>query len=618
MDFRDHAAKETSALIARLFTESAENSRQRLAAFRTAINNATKALETAIGSTPQFEREVTDLVTRLAKAASAEAEASADRVAAEARAATDVVRAELKAETKQKEALAAAVKEARAKLEALQSDLDAEKQRSDTARREVSDARDALKKIEAARVEAVAEREKEAKGRATADAEVQRLRQAVDTLRAEASSTSDQLEAVIADKARLEEALAAAQSQLQATEAKLAGVTTLFKQSAAKVKTLEKDGEAALREMEASHAAAIREIEATHAAAIRDMEARSHAAIDEALRAAERNHAAALRDAQDVHTAALREMEAKHAVEIHQLEAEYASASRDAETRHEASLRDLEAQVHTATTAAGTSDVLVSRVDELLEGFQALAGAASVNDVLATLVEHLAAEFSRVALFYVRGNRLEGSNQIGFEFDNDIAKLVFPLGLDSLLTRAVVSGRIERVTGDELAYSGLAPFGGAPTCAMALPVVVEGETLAIVYADDSGRATSDLSTSFASALLQHAVALLMRMSNELKVLNELRGYASSLLAEVEEMYAADVASGKSGEDLYHRLQNNLDFARSIYATRIESEGLEAAPLFEEQLASLIDAQGESRFGRDLASVAGRSEDGTIGRKAEAS
>jgi hypothetical protein len=650
MEFRDQAAKETSALIARLFNESAENSRQRLAAFRTAINNASKALETAIGSTPQFERELADLVNRLTKSASAESQAAVERVAAEGRIAADALRTELKAETKQKDALDAALKEARTRADALQAEHDAEKQRSDAARREVTDAREALKKVEAARIEAVEERDRDVKTRGTLEAEVQRLRQAIDTLRSEAASTSDQFESMIADKARLEEALAAAQSHIQATETKLAGVTTLFKQSSAKLKAFERDHEAAIEGMEASHAAstreleatqaaalremettqaaalrqmettqaaALREVEARHAAALRDKEASRDAAIDEALRHAERNHEAATRDLEAVHTAALREMEAKHAVLIHQIEAEHAAASRDAETVNSAAVRDLEARLHASAAGVASSDTVMSRVDALLDAFQALGVAATVGDVLATLLEHLAAEFSRVALFHVRGNRLEGSNQIGFEFDNDIAKLVFPLGLDSLLTRAVISGRIERVAGDEVADSGLAPFGGAPTCALAMPVVVQGDTLAIVYADDSGRSTSELSTRFASALLQHAVALLMRLNNDVRLLTELRGYATSLLTEVEEMYAADVASGKSGEDLQHRLKNNIDFARSIFATRIEAEGLDAAPLFEEELASLMDAQLETRFGRDLAVVAGRGEHHSS-RKAEAS
>ena len=628
MEFRDQAAKETSALIARLFAESAENSRQRLSAFRTAINNATKALEAAIGSSPNFEREVTDLVTRLAKGASAEAEAAAARTAAEARVAADAIRAELKAETKQKDALAASLKEARAKAESLQTELDAEKQRAETARREVSDARDALKQVEAARVEAVAERDKEAKGRATLETELHRLHEAADALRAEASSTSDQLEVAIAEKARLEEALAAAQSDFEAAKTKLASVTALYQQTAAKLKAAEKDHEAAVQALEANHGVVLRELEATHAAALRDMEASRHAAIDAALQEAERNHEAAIRDLQAVHAAAISELEAKHDVQIHQLEADHAAAERDSESRHGAALRDLEAQLQASSVDHSAHESVVSRVDELLDGFQALSGASSVGDVLATMVEHLAAQFSRVALFYVRGNRLEGSNQIGFEFDHDIAKLVFPLGMDSLLTRAVVSGRIEHVTGDELADSGLAPFGGAPTCALAMPVhakhslfwdampvVVQGETIAIVYADDSGRSAGELSTRFASALLQHAVALLMRLSNQLRHLSELREYATSLLTELQETYDSDVASGKNGEDLLHRLQNNLDFARSIYATRIEGEGPDAQPIFDEQLGGFMDEHAETRFGRDLLAIAGRGE---VSRKAEAS
>ena len=53
------------------------------------------------------------------------------------------------------------------------------------------------------------------------------------------------------------------------------------------------------------------------------------------------------------------------------------------------------------------------------------------------------------------------------------------------------SGTIERLTGADLADTSRAPFGGSPTCALALPIVVHGETLAIVYADDSGSPDED-------------------------------------------------------------------------------------------------------------------------------
>ena len=39
----------------------------------------------------------------------------------------------------------------------------------------------------------------------------------------------------------------------------------------------------------------------------------------------------------------------------------------------------------------------------------------------------LASEFSRVALFNVNGNRLEGRRQTGFDFGSDISKVAVPL-----------------------------------------------------------------------------------------------------------------------------------------------------------------------------------------------
>ena len=140
------------------------------------------------------------------------------------------------------------------------------------------------------------------------------------------------------------------------------------------------------------------------------------------------------------------------------------------------------------------------------------------------------AEFPRVALFRVKGNRLEGTHQIGFDLTNDIGKVIIPLAMDSLLTRAVTSGRTERLSGDAIDTSGL-PFGGSPSFALAMPIVVDAESIAIVYADDfaepraEARYDDDMNAKFAEALRQHTVALLMRLTTELKAMAELRAYA---------------------------------------------------------------------------------------------
>ena len=265
----------------------------------------------------------------------------------------------------------------------------------------------------------------------------------------------------------------------------------------------------------------------------------------------------------------------------------------------------------------------VALLEELLGGFQALDTAKTIPEVLTTLLEQLAAQFARVALFRVRSNHLQGEHQIGFDAKTDIGKVVIPLGMDSLLTRAAASGHIERLSDAEVADTSGALFSGTPTCALALPIVVADDKLAVIYADDSGSGSEEVggdaietSVHFADAMLQHAVALLMRHTNELKALAELRAYASSLVQEIEQMYVSDVGAGKSGHELQSRLKGNVDYARSIYANRVALEGADASALLDDQLAALLEAQHSTPFlGADLSAIIGRPE---TRRSAEAS
>jgi hypothetical protein len=155
-----------------------------------------------------------------------------------------------------------------------------------------------------------------------------------------------------------------------------------------------------------------------------------------------------------------------------------------------------------------------------------------------------------------------------------------------------------------------------------MPIVVDGESIAVVYADDSGQtpaerpaADPDLSARFAEALRHHTVALLMRLRTELKAMAELRAYAGALVDELEQMYRADEAAGKPEEELRKRLLANLDYARSIYANRATFESPAAAELFEAQIGAMIDAHRDAAFGRDLELVTGS---GGAARAAEAS
>lgn len=525
MEFSALAAKETSALLTRVLGTASQTSLKRVDALRAAIETAAKALEEAVASTPDIDRDVDELAKKLAKIAAAETDARLKHLSAEARKITDALRAELAEVVGEKEALAISLKDSRAQLETVRGDLQAEQKQLQTAQKQLAEITGSAKKLESARADAVAAREKEAAARATAESELHSLRSHHDKLTKEAKRAVADAEAAIADKRKAEVGLNAANSQAQAAEAKLTAVTTLFKTSAARVQALERE--------------------------------------------------------QEQHLAAMRELEAR----VHQAD--------------HADVADPEATVHHSSG--------IGVLDGLLGAFEALSAATTISDVLATLSEQLAAEFPRVAMFRVKGNRLEGAHQIGFDLANDIGKVVIPLAMDSSLSRAVTSGMTERLSGDALEASGL-PFGGSPTFGVAMPIVVDGETTALVYADDfseprsEGHGSDEVNLKFAEALRHHTVALMMRLTTELKTMAELRAYAGSLLTEIEQMYHSDVAAGKEGEELQKRLLANLDYARSIYGNRAQYESPAASALLDAQVSAMIDAHHDSTFGRDLAVV----------------
>jgi hypothetical protein len=323
-----------------------------------------------------------------------------------------------------------------------------------------------------------------------------------------------------------------------------------------------------------------------------------------------------------------------HEDRVRQLEAALGAANDAAEAiRGELSARpdgpDLDAVQAMADASALRDDV--ARMGSILESsaqaVDELAEKTTITDLFAALVRHLAGEFSRVALFRVKANRLEGEDQIGFDQTTDITKLVLPLNVDSLITRAASSGSFEQLVGAELDDSSRAPFGGTPTIALAMPIAFQGETLAVVYADsdlpiaDRGPAGHDASVGFARLMVRTAGVLLMRLSQELKTLNELRDYAAMLLQEAQEMYTADTQAEKGEDERRSRLKDTIECARQLYAQRAALEGSAAASLFDDRIAVVLEADGDTPFAHDLAAIVNGSQPkaATKGRrKAEAS
>jgi len=265
-------------------------------------------------------------------------------------------------------------------------------------------------------------------------------------------------------------------------------------------------------------------------------------------------------------------------------------------------------------------------LDRLLAVYQKLATCTDIPDVLIAIANGLANDFSRVGLFNVKGNRLEGRYHVGLDFKVDIAKVVVPLTLDSPLTQAVTANRVEALAAKELADNTRSLFGGSPTSVLVLPITIHGEPMAVIYADDSEQSQAESApfedrTKFAELLHRHAVPVLEKLQVELKTHAELREYAKLLLDEVEYMYAGDVSAGKKDTDIKSHLKDNLASARQLYSQRIASEGPSAAMLLEELLGSVIESKSGTPFSRDLmalASKAGPSAAKKSSRQAQAS
>ena len=303
-------------------------------------------------------------------------------------------------------------------------------------------------------------------------------------------------------------------------------------------------------------------------------------------------------DASNGRVHALESSQARHEGTIRQLETALEHARQaEARSREQAAGVEQETVGMQAETEALRGEVarVITLLDASVQTVDELASMGTVPELLAALVKGLAVEFPRVALFRVKDNCVEGELQVGFEQATDVTKFVFPLTLDSLLTRVVSSGAIERLTGSALAAHGATPFGGTPAAALALPIVLQGEPLAVVYAEDSDRGpmSHKASVGFAKLLVAETVVLLMRHTHELKTLNELREYASMLLREAEQMHAADVEAGKGEDELRARLKGNLDCARQLYAHRAALEGSAAALLLDEQIAAAMEAETRS-------------------------
>ena len=145
--------------------------------------------------------------------------------------------------------------------------------------------------------------------------------------------------------------------------------------------------------------------------------------------------------------------------------------------------------VHALGSEEPQSDEILARV---LDGVRRLDQASRLTDVLDTLVELAGNEASRAAVLTVQADHIHGWRFIGFDSTLDDASQVdLECGEAGIVGRAVETGAACSVVGgpDGEPEEAEPAFAALPTGAhaLAVPVLVGGRVMAVVYGDDAER-----------------------------------------------------------------------------------------------------------------------------------
>jgi hypothetical protein len=235
------------------------------------------------------------------------------------------------------------------------------------------------------------------------------------------------------------------------------------------------DREIAVRE---ARAAAFAEAEEKTLVRVADAEARGRVFAEEAVKYAR----------QDERDIVSREVRIKVEAEV---EPKIADAVANAEARARVVLADSQAKaaedLKAAVAAARVKEreIEMAGVTRLLESVRGLDGATSLSEVLDALALAAGREAARAAVVVLRGERITGWRLSGFGPRDAQPKLIdLPLAESGVIGLAVAAARAVTTRDGQSAAAGPG-FDKIPADRMglAVPVVVGGRVVAVVYAD---------------------------------------------------------------------------------------------------------------------------------------
>jgi hypothetical protein len=253
----------------------------------------------------------------------------------------------------------------------------------------------------------------------------------------------------------------------------------------------------------------------------------------------------------------------------------------------------------------------LARTERLLGAVALLDAAASLSDALDILTEVAYAEAGRAAVLLLRGSELKGWKHAGFDESAPEAKeLIVPLDAASLLGEAISTG-MSVSTADATGHprpAAPAPFtlSSADRLGLAVPVIVDGKAVAVVYADDDGAGEREVPSAWperVEMLVRHASrtfeALTARQGTSRvpgiaphQDEESARRYARLLVSEIKLYHEASVDEGRRARDLRDRLRLQIERARHLYEERVPAQLRGRVDLFEQELVQTL-ADGDA-------------------------
>jgi chemotaxis protein histidine kinase CheA len=300
-----------------------------------------------------------------------------------------------------------------------------------------------------------------------------------------------------------------------------------------------------------------------------------------------------------------------------------AATERDRLERESAAREKTRSEQAAAESTAALTDaraaerhVQLAAMERLLAAMRSIDSARSLSDVLAHLVKAAAAEGPRAALFIVNGGELQGWKGEGFTGAGAIPQRV-PTTDAGLLGQVFRGG--EALTASEGSGRRAPDFAALPAdrAAIAVPIAVDGVTVAILYADDAAGGEHQAPASWpeavqilgrhASACVSYLTAVRTAQASRLVEIGAKRAraaddpagnnnndddsgarrYARLLVSEIKLYNEGAVRAGREKRDLLHRLREEIERARRLYEERVPPGVTARNTYFQQELVQTL-------------------------------